>query len=175
MIQSKAELEDFFKQHDPWGYEENKDDARRKDVLLSEIPDREYNKVLDIGCGHGFITRDLPGKNIVGVDISDNAVKQAGKYANDRIGFMQADVFELNDKLPDKFDLIVITGVLYPQYIGNSVNLVYLIIDKLLKPDGILVSVHIDEWYQARFPYLLLKQYFYDYREYSHRLEVCIK
>ena len=74
-----------------------------------------------------------------------------------------------------EFDLVIITDVMYPQYIGNSLNLIYLIIDKILRKRGTLISVHINEWYKARFPYLLLREYFYNYREYTHRLEVYVK
>ena len=69
----------------------------------------------------------------------------------------------------------MITGVLYPQYIGESKSLVYRIIDDLLAPDGILISVHINEWYSARFPYLRLKESYYSYREYTHLLETYVK
>ena len=74
--------------------------------------------------------------------------------------------------LDKKFDLIVITGVLYSQYIGKSSSLIYKIIDSLLVPKGILVSVHINDWYNCQFPYLKLKQRFYNYRNYNHKLEI---
>ena len=128
--------------------------------------------VLDIGCGHGFITRDLPGESIIGVDISSEAIKQAKQYKNDRITFHTASIFALQNIFIETFDLILITGVLYKQYIGNSLPLIYTIIDKLLSNRGILVSVHINSWYHARFPYLLIREYFYDYRDYTHRLEI---
>jgi len=76
MIQSLDEIEKWYKTKDPWQYETTKDDLLRKDILLSELPSQIYNHVLDIGCGHGYITRDLPGKKIIGVDISKEAIKQ---------------------------------------------------------------------------------------------------
>lgn len=176
MIQTKEELEIWYKEEDPWGYFSSLEDDKRKAVLLSEIPERKYKRVLDIGCGNGFITKDLPGEQIVGIDISEKAIKYAKKkFENERIKFECLSIFELNNRDLQKFDLIVITGVLYPQYIGNSNSLIYLIIDRLLSHNGVLVSVHISEWYNSYFPYLLKELYFYDYKEFLHRLEVYLK
>ena len=176
MIQSKNELDEFYSSSDPWSYNENKDDTNRLNILLSELPNRDFDNVLDIGCGNGFITSKLPGKNILGVDISENAIKFAKeKNTNQNINYIQGSIFELNQKLNIKFDLIVITGVLYSQYIGKANNLIYLIIDNLLSQNGVLVSVHIDEWYNSQFPYLKLKQHYYNYREFTHNLEIYIK
>ncbi len=175
MLQPINELENWYKQDDPWKYENNSDDLNRKNILLSEIPVKDYRNVLDIGCGQGFITRDLPGKNILGVDISLEAINKARLYQSQRINFLHSSIFELQNKLTDKYDLIIITGVLYPQYIGNSYNLIYTVLDKLLDKSGVLVSVHIEDWYKLRFPYLMLKEYFYKYRDFTHRLEVYVK
>lgn len=181
MVQTRDELEQFYSAVDPWGYEHNEHDVRRKAVLLSEIPARAYTNVLDIGCGHGFITRELPGTNIIGVDLSAKAIEQARERDDGRRQYIQGSLFELNrlrettPALNVKFDLIVITGVLYPQYIGGAKTLVYDIVDTLLASNGILISVHISSWYSSRFPYLLMKNTFYDYREYTHLLEVYVK
>ena len=79
----------------------------------------------------------------------------------------------------DKTYIYDIPFVIYSGIDYNS-KLVFLlfykrIIDKILADSGILVSVHILPWYRARFPYLLLKEYYYEYRKYTHKLEVYIK
>jgi 2-polyprenyl-3-methyl-5-hydroxy-6-metoxy-1,4-benzoquinol methylase len=177
MIQPLEELENWQKKQDPWSYKNNPEDEKRKDILLSEIPQKKYLKVLDIGCGQGYITKCLPGKLIVGTDISEEAIKIAQKnIKKENIKFIQNDIFKLDQKFPnDKFDLIIITGVLYPQYIGKSSTLIYKIIDKVLNKNGILISVHINDWYISHFPYLLLKEYYYNYREFVHKLEIYTK
>jgi 2-polyprenyl-3-methyl-5-hydroxy-6-metoxy-1,4-benzoquinol methylase len=180
MLQPLAELEKFYSDNDPWGYENNADDIKRKNIILSEIPDRKYQNVLDIGCGHGFLTRELPGNKITGVDISINAIAQAkltqGKEnTHQHINFTHSSIFDLTSKLSGSYDLILITGVLYSQYIGDSKNLIYKILDKFLVNDGILVCSHINEWYKLRFPYLMLENYYFEYREYTQCLEVYVK
>ena len=184
MIQSQEDLEQWYNTADPWNYEDSLDDIKRRDILLAEIPKRAYQNVLDIGCGSGFVTRDLPGKHIFGTDLSTQAIKQAkqsGKRrnkseSNSAIKYSVADLFKLQEHFSDKkFDLIIITGVLYPQYIGQSQTLVYHIIDSMLKKDGILASVHINEWYKSQFPFLKLQEYMYKYLTFTHRLELYIK
>jgi len=175
ILQNQQELEKWHRQPDPWTYEENPEDIKRKQILLSEIPPHPYDQVLDIGCGQGFITRDLPGQKIIGIDISHEAINKAKCFENDRIVFKQSSLFELSHKFDNRFDLIILTGILYPQYIGRSLNLVYQIVDELLTESGILISVHIDAWYSARFPYVLLRDYIYNYREYIHKLETYCK
>lgn len=172
MIQSKAELEDWYGTGDPWGYVHDPEDTKRKDILLNEIPDQAFQHVLDIGCGNGFITQSLPGEMIHGIDISGNAIAHANRNnQNPKITYEEKDIFELYHTT-QQFDLIVITGVLYSQYIGESSNLIFIIIDRLLQKGGILVAVHIDEWYTCRFPYNLFKENVYPYKSYFHRLEV---
>ncbi len=174
-IQPLSELETFYNEADPWGYEKNPEDQKRKDILLSEIPGGRYRRVLDVGCGNGFVTRELPGDEIVGVDISSAAVRHAKRHESPSLRFVCSSVFDLPTSVSGLFDLIVITGVLYPQYIGQSYTLIYHIIENLLRENGVLACVHIDDWYQGRFPLLRLKEVRYAYREYIHRLEVYVK
>ncbi len=179
MIQSQDELNQWYQTEDPWNYETTVDDIKRCDMLLNTLPNRKFKNVLDIGCGHGYITRELPGENILGIDLSEAAIKQAKKLGikkGKNIQYQVGNFFNLLTLLENKkFDLIVITGVLYPQYIGKSFSLSYIIIEELLEKNGILASVHINEWYSAQFPYLKLEQKYYDYREFTHDLQVYAK
>jgi 2-polyprenyl-3-methyl-5-hydroxy-6-metoxy-1,4-benzoquinol methylase len=175
MIQKKEELDRWHQVEDPWGYNQNRDDLVRKEILLSEIPEKIYTNVLDIGCGQGYITKDLPGKTVYGVDISQSAIDFANKIATENLVFKQGSIFDIDKLFDVKFDLIIITGVLYPQYIGKSSNLIYLLMDKILEEKGILISVHINDWYDSQFPYLKTKQFFYNYRQYIHNLEIYSK
>jgi len=180
MLQPLKELELFYSNEDPWGYETNSDDVKRRNIILSEIPQRNYENILDIGCGHGFITRELIGKKITGVDISVNAITQAKSYQSKQnktkhIDFIQASIFDLDSHGYGVYDLIIITGVLYPQYIGQAKSMIYKTLDRHLATNGNLICCHINEWYQLRFPYLMLENYYFEYREYTQCLEVYVK
>jgi 2-polyprenyl-3-methyl-5-hydroxy-6-metoxy-1,4-benzoquinol methylase len=175
MIQKISDLENWHSKEDPWGYFNNDDDKKRKEILLKEIPNKSYKNVLDIGCGQGFVTNDLPGENIIGVDISKNAIDFANLHLTDHVKYEVGSIFEIDKLFDKKFDLIVITGVLYSQYIGDSNSLIYLLLDRILEKNGILISVHINDWYNSQFPYYKIKQVFYDYREYVHNLEIYVK
>ena len=174
-IQGAAALDAFYATEDPWGYYINPEDAKRRAVLLAELPRRDYGTVLEVGCGNGFITRALPGERVLGVDISERAIRYARRHADERVSFEACDLFQLDPEVIGSFDLVVVAGVLYPQYVGTATALARLLIDRLLAREGVLASVHIEAWYRTRFPYLLAKQVTYPYREYSHLLEIYFK
>lgn len=176
-IQQQKDLEKFYENEDPWMYNSTPDDKARKERLLSFLPNQRFPRVLDIGCGNGFVTFDLPGERVWGVDISKNAIawaKEKAKIMQDskRYEFLNASLFDIPQINIGLFDLIVITGVLYSQYIGNSRILSNMIIDSILNKGGILVSCHIEDWSTGRFPYSTIDTSVYKYREYFHKLEV---
>lgn len=175
MPQTKQELDDFYSTSDPWGYYENPHDATRKARVLAALPQLEYQSALDIGCGNGFITNSIPAKQVIGLEFSEKAVMWANEHAASHVNYMTGSLFDLPDLKFPSMDLIVITGVLYPQYIGKGLRLVYVLIDQLLKPGGILLCSHIYEWYQARFPYLTVSREYFPYRAFSQVLEVYVK
>lgn len=175
MVQSKQELDDFYTTADPWGYYDNPHDATRKARILAALPQRNYGAALDIGCGNGFITNSLPAKSVIGLEFSEKAVNWANEHAAAHVRYMTGSFFDLPDLNLPPMDLIVITGVLYPQYIGNSLRLVYVLIDHVLKTGGTLLCSHIFEWYKARFPYLTVSREYFAYRDYSQVLEVYVK
>lgn len=174
-IQPIEELESWHKLKDPWGYSKNEHDTFRKEMLFSELPEKEFENILDIGCGQGFITKQLKGEQITGLDISYEAIKHAKINNPTNVDFLQGSIFDVKKIFNKKFDLIIITGVLYKQYIGDSSNLIYLLIDQILKEKGHLLIVHINEWNICHFPYLRLKEVMYPYREYNHKLEIYVK
>lgn len=103
-MQSKEELERFYENYDPWGYETNMDDIERKQKIISILGATTYRRVLDIGCGHGFVTKSIKGESIEGIEWSDNAAK----YLPDNIKRVHQP--------HGKYDLILATGIMYPQY-----------------------------------------------------------
>lgn len=102
-MQSKDELENWYKNPDPWAYETTQDDHYRKDKLLNIITKR-YIRALDIGCGEGFVTRDLPAEDVHGIELSDLAASR-----------LPWNVRRIH--APEGlYDLVITTGTLYEQY-----------------------------------------------------------
>jgi SAM-dependent methyltransferase len=179
-LQSRGELDAFYSDPDPWAYEESVHDKRRLERLLSLIPARSYESTLDIGCGNGFVTEHLPGDRVLGLDLSDKAVNWARQRTQrrpdgNRFDFQVESILDLETLPTAGFDLVAITGVLYPQYIGKATAHVERELLRILRPDGILISCHVAEWCKYRFPLILLDATVYPYREYTHRLEVYLK
>ena len=107
-----VKLDKFYKKPDPWGYQTNPADAERKRIIIERL--NEYGpfmRALDLGCGEGWITADLPVPEIWGWDISAVARSRipAGVNVPDRL-----------DDIAGKFDLILATGVLYDHYSPES-------------------------------------------------------
>lgn len=176
-IQKPDELDAFYETPDPWGYRSHADDDRRRIELLAALPRRKYRRCLDIGCGDGFVTFSLPGDDVVGIDVSEKAIQWAARQAAEqpvpqRFDFERLSIFDPELKALGRFDLIVITGVLYEQYIGKGKAVVRSVVDDLLQDGGVLASCHIREWSPVRFPYPLLDMTLYPYREYTHQLEI---
>jgi|SRR5690606_6807791 len=171
--QQPAEIDAEYGTEDPWGYFRNPHDEARKQILVSTLEEYAPTRVLDIGCGNGFITQSIPARSIVGLDISPKAIEEAVRRdPGRRIDYRACSLFDVPSMELGQFDCVLITGVLYAHYIGKSLPLVYRIIDECLSDAGLLVSVHIDEWYFARFPYSRVRAQRYAYRTYTHLLEV---
>ncbi len=180
VLQSASELDAFYSSSDPWGYAESADDHRRRTELLSLLPDAPFGRTLDIGCGNGFITLQLPGDEVVGIDLSERAIgwarEASARHVNaDRFRFEALSLLDPAMLRLGQFDLICITGVLYPQYIGKAASLVRTAIDALLKSGGYVASCHIREWAALRLPYTMIDAAIYPYREFVHQLEVMRK
>lgn len=170
IIQSPEEIEDFYKNEDPWGYRKHPDDAKRKqkiiNVLKSKVNNIDNLRVLDLGCGEGFITEDLPGREIIGLDISQTAIERAKRW-NRKAKYFQFDLNKDDLKKLGKFDVIIATGILYKDYLkSRAINQ----IDNVLKKNGFLLTCHIKEWKIFEPPFFLIYEEEFPYKNYTERL-----
>ena len=102
-MQTKEELEHWYAVPDPWLYKQTPDDEERKNLILDFLP-LKYQRALDIGCGEGFVTTDLPAIEIHGIEISDNAARR-----------LPWNVKRVHSP-EGLYDLVMTTGTLYQQY-----------------------------------------------------------
>ena len=110
-MQTKQELEYWYKDEDPWDYRTHPDDIYRKNFYLTALEHlgEEYERALDIGAGEGFITQDLPAKEIHAIELSDVAAARLPE----NVKRVQAPIGE--------YDLVLVTGLLYQQYDHASI------------------------------------------------------
>jgi SAM-dependent methyltransferase len=103
---------------DPYGAElpQYRYQQRKYDSLLSMLPQRRFQSVLDIGCGRGAFTRKLApfAAEILGTDISEVAITQARMLSKEQrnISYSTAPMLEAPDT-EQRFDLIVLADTLY--------------------------------------------------------------
>lgn len=155
-MQIKEELEIWYEKEDAWGYKSNPFDTVRKDIILSMIPKGEYLRALDIGCGEGWITKDLPAKEIHGIELSDKASERFPENVK---------------RIPEpdgKYDLVVATGVLYKHYDYQKFM-------KWIKEHSskIIVLCNIEDW-EVRTTSLgkPIHDMTFNYREYRQHLKI---
>ncbi|MET1117195.1 MAG: methyltransferase domain-containing protein [Comamonas sp.] len=129
-------------------------------------------KVLDIACGEGYgshLLKRAGADQVVGVDVSDEAVDRAKKYfTGPGVEFMAADAASIERKFPlEYFDVVVscetIEHIEYPQKYLQSLK-------NVAKKDAIfIISCPNDHWYfpedHQRNPYHVRKYNFDEFKE----------
>ena len=85
------------------------------DRLLKLIPERDYLTILDIGCGRGYMCRELkkrfPAAQVTGVDIASEMLRRA--RAEDPEGNYICEDFTKMDVSGKRYDLIVSSSALH--------------------------------------------------------------
>ncbi|MFN9290855.1 MAG: class I SAM-dependent methyltransferase, partial [Planctomyces sp.] len=98
-----------------WGYLNSQPHQERSDRIFSAFAGRRPQRLLELGCAEGFLTRRLAGlaEEIVACDLSEMAVQRAQAYCSDlsNVRFLATDV---RDRLPEgSFDECLASDVLY--------------------------------------------------------------
>lgn len=159
-MQTKSDLELWYKEPDAWNYFNNPEDTKRRQKILDVLKPYKFNTALDIGAGEGYITRILPAKKIFFQELSDLASSRQPQEF-ERVTFQTNKVF----------DLVVATGIFYPQYDYEEMQDFAI---RTLKRGGILLTVHIESWEKPiEHPDIVeIHTETYPYREYTHKLRL---
>lgn len=170
---TKDSLEQLYSKKDPFEYETTADDNVRKIKLSEALSNCFFRKALDIGCGDGFITRDLPAREIVAFDLSENAIEQARERQLRNVFFEAHNIFDFPFKSQkERFDLLIVTGLLYPKWIGNRMDEINGMLDHWAQEDATIVSCHIEDWGPEDLEFRKISETTYPYREFQHKLQV---
>jgi 2-polyprenyl-3-methyl-5-hydroxy-6-metoxy-1,4-benzoquinol methylase len=107
-------------------------------VVLEALP-VGAEKVLDVGCGEGYLCRDLAVKvrQVVGVDRDGPSIDRARRFPGPGdINYVVGDLFEL-ELAPASFDLVACVAALHHMDMEKGL----LRMAEMLKPGGALVIV----------------------------------
>lgn len=136
-MQPYEEIEKSYETPDPWGFQSNPEDAKRKarfiEVCKEHAPGKakRFKKALDIGAGEGWITKDLPARAKHAFELSRQAAARLPKNVKD---------------VPDPrggYDLVTACGVLYTHY--NHQLFFDLMRDQVVS-GGVVVTCNIKAW-----------------------------
>ena len=84
-----------------------------KEYIAQEINAAPGNRVLDIGCGTASILTYLPSVNYIGIDSNPDYISQAKVRFGELGDFRCISVDDLHIETTEKFDRILLLGVLH--------------------------------------------------------------
>lgn len=143
---------------DPWGYKTNIEDHKRKEKILTVLSrQKSFNRALDIGAGEGWITQDLPADLKHAFEKSSNAKLR-----------LPNNVTPVDFPFGE-YDLVIATGVLYPQY---DCDLFF----RLIKDHAsdIILTCNIKDWEHPNVTKIgtQIHEEEFPYREYIQKLRL---
>jgi 2-polyprenyl-3-methyl-5-hydroxy-6-metoxy-1,4-benzoquinol methylase len=115
----KEELEEWYKEPDPWNFINSSIDLVRRKIFLRHLAyafnQLQIRDVLDVGCGEGYLTLDLARTYDVIIDafdISENAIKYAKqKNSAENIKYFAVDLRDFQTE--KEYDLVICEEALY--------------------------------------------------------------
>jgi SAM-dependent methyltransferase len=113
---------------------------RAKHQLITYLVESDPgNRTLDVGCGYGDFVAYLTGRgiNAIGCDISPSAIRKGLARHPKGTRLEVGDLFQGLQYPDGSFDTILVLGVF--QYYLDKVDAGLSEVERLLKPDGILV------------------------------------
>lgn len=147
-----AYFDDLYAEGDPWGYYESEYERRKGERPLVALRDQksteEVDRILDLGCGNGaktrLVTEAYPDAEVIGVDLSAEALDAAREWAPDA-SYERADIVDWVAERDRSFDAVVAIGSLYYLCADYSVTDLFGFADDLrdiVDDDGLLVAAH---------------------------------
>ncbi len=149
----------FHRRPDPWGHAVLDYERQKYQNTLDQVPPGAYRRILDAGCSEGTFTMLVadayPDAEVVGVDISERALRRARRSAastDRRPSFVALDL--VTEGPNGRFDLIFCAETLYYLGRGERSRAASRRLAALLEPGGMLVLVH--PWPEGRALYQTL-------------------
>lgn len=139
---------------------------------LIDSNEATVERVLDIGCGNGLRAGRINAKEVWGVEASLLAINRA-RGAFPEKTFLMWSLTEHAFEFMGKFDLVLITDILYRPYIEGHEDTVMSNITTLMRPKGFLLMSHINGMlYMPIDGFRLLKEYEYPHGEHIQKFQL---
>lgn len=111
----------------------------RRLFVENDVRLQANQKILDIGCGPGYLIDFLPDADYTGIDIDVNYIKTAKeRYPNDT--FYCTAVEDFNLEAPNTFDVVIAAGVIH-HLTDSQTSRLFELAKKALKPNGRLITL----------------------------------
>ncbi|MPQ96921.1 methyltransferase domain-containing protein [Modestobacter sp. I12A-02628] len=133
----------FADKADPWDLATKWHDRRKFGVTVASLPRQRYRSGFEPGCANGELTRLLAPRcaALLAVDFVESAVEAASEATRD-LPHVRVQHARLPEDLPaERFDLVVVSELLYYLSAADMAVLVDGLVDRL-EPGGDLVAVH---------------------------------
>jgi len=116
-------------------------------------------RILEIGCGNGELTSRLSGdsREVIGMDISNKAIKLAKKHEHGNLKFLVHDIER--DPLEGENSLIMCQDVLYYVPYVSMKKVAKKISEALINEGILLVIDYLPEDMETRYYYQLLSRF----------------
>ena len=128
---------------DPWGFEASPYEAAKYDDTIAALGDERASAALEVGCSIGVLTRRLAGvcDRLLATELSPTALRRAQARCADLTGVEFRLARSLTDGFERRYDLIVLSEVVY-YWDAGDLSRVASAIRKALLSGGRLLLVH---------------------------------
>lgn len=128
---------------DPWGFADRWYEERKRAVTLAALPEPRYLSAFEPGCSIGLLTLGLAQRcdSLLASDLSPFALREASERLRGWNNVYLEHQCLPRDWPPGKFDLVVLSEILYYLSPTDLDNLIALASNSILA-GGTLLSVH---------------------------------
>ena len=133
----------YARDPDPWGFRTRDYERAKYDDSVAALERRRFRRGVEIGCSIGELTARLgPSCDaLLGVDIAEAALEQARTRNMGSAHIAFARMALPDERPPGRFDLIVLSEVLY-YFDRRDLHRVADWVGEALEPGGVVLSVH---------------------------------
>ena len=111
----------------------------RRLFIENDVNIKSNQKLLDIGCGPGYVIDFLPEVDYVGFDIDSNYIQTAKQKYSNKL-FTCSSIADFHIENPKTFDVVMCAGVLH-HLNDQEADELFTLAKRALKPNGRLVTL----------------------------------